>query len=118
MTHAFTSMAIARKTFNSLLLNLYRDGQDSIGYHGDAAPESGVNPVLASISLGGVRQFVLKHVETKVKLTLDLAHGSLLVMGGTCQHHWVNGAPKTKAKVEPRINLTFRNILPVDLAHG
>lgn len=96
--------------FNSVLLNCYRDGQDSIGYHSDAEPELGVNPIIASISLGAVRQFVLKHVKTRKKLTFDLAHGSLLVMGGTCQHHWVHGVPKTKAVVAPRINLTFREI--------
>ncbi|MBI3821556.1 MAG: alpha-ketoglutarate-dependent dioxygenase AlkB [Planctomycetes bacterium] len=97
--------------FNSLLLNYYRDGQDSIGYHTDAEPELGVNPAIASISLGAVRQFVLKHINTGAKLKYDLAHGSLLVMGGACQHHWVHGVPKTKAAVGPRINLTFRNII-------
>jgi alkylated DNA repair dioxygenase AlkB len=103
--------AAAETPFNSLLLNFYRDGQDSIGYHTDAEPELGVNPVIASISLGAVRQFVLKHIRTGTKLKYDLAPGSLLVMGGTCQHHWVHGVPKTKAVVGPRINLTFRNIL-------
>ncbi len=98
-------------SLNSLLLNFYRDGQDSIGYHTDAEPELGTNPVIASISLGAVRQFVLKHIQTGDKLKYDLAHGSLLVMGGTCQHHWVHGVPKTKATVGPRINLTFRQIV-------
>jgi alkylated DNA repair dioxygenase AlkB len=97
--------------FNSLLLNFYRDGSDSIGYHTDAERELGVNPVIASVSLGAVRQFVLKHIKTGEKRKYDLAHGSLLVMGGTCQHHWVHGVPKTKAVVGPRINLTFRRIL-------
>ena len=103
--------AAANAPFNSVLLNFYRDGQDSIGYHSDAEPELGVNPIIASISLGSVRQFILKHVKSGEKLKLDLAHGSLLVMGGTCQHHWVHGLPKTKAAVGPRINLTFRNII-------
>jgi alkylated DNA repair dioxygenase AlkB len=98
-------------SFNSVLLNFYRDGNDSIGYHTDAEPELGVNPVIASVSLGAVRQFVMKHIKTGEKLKLDLAHGSLLVMGGTCQHHWVHGVPKTKAAVGPRINLTFRQIV-------
>ncbi len=101
----------AATPFNSVLLNFYRDGQDSIGYHTDAEPELGVNPPIASISLGSVRQFVLKHIKSGEKLKYDLAHGSLLLMGGTCQHHWVHGVPKTKAAVGPRINLTFRNIL-------
>ena len=103
----------AESPFNSVLLNFYRDGQDSIGYHADAEPELGTNPVIASISLGAVRQFVMKHITTGEKLKFDLANGSLLLMGGTCQHHWVHGIPKTKAAVGPRINLTFRNILSV-----
>ncbi|MSQ94265.1 MAG: alpha-ketoglutarate-dependent dioxygenase AlkB [Gemmataceae bacterium] len=101
----------AATPFNSVLLNFYRDGQDSIGYHSDAEPELGANPVIASISLGSVRQFVLKHVKTGEKLKFDLASGSLMVMGGSCQHHWVHCVPKTKAAVGPRINLTFRNIV-------
>jgi alkylated DNA repair dioxygenase AlkB len=103
--------AAADAPFNSVLLNYYRDGQDSIGYHADAEPELGTNPVIASISLGAVRQFVLKHPRTGTKLKYDLAPGSLIVMGGACQHHWVHGVPKTKAPVGARINLTFRNIL-------
>ena len=101
----------AATAFNSLLLNFYRDGQDSIGYHADAEKELGTNPVIASISLGSVRQFVMKHLKTGEKLKYDLAHGSLLVMGGTSQHHWVHAVPKTKAAVGPRINLTFRKII-------
>ena len=101
----------AQASFNSVLLNFYRDGQDSIGYHSDAEPELGLNPMIASISLGGVRQFVLRHAKTREKIAYDLAHGSLLLMGGTSQHHWVHGLPKTKAKVGARINLTFRNIV-------
>ena len=104
----------AGTSLNSLLLNFYRDGQDSIGYHTDAEPELGTNPVIASISLGAVRQFVMKHIETGEKLKYDLAHGSLLIMAGTCQHHWLHGVPKTKAVVRPRINLTFRKITRVD----
>ena len=103
--------AVAETPFNSVLLNYYRDGQDSMGYHTDAESELGVNPVIASISLGGVRQFVMKHSATGAKLKYELAHGSLLVMGGTCQHHWVHGVPKTKTVVAGRINLTFRKII-------
>jgi alkylated DNA repair dioxygenase AlkB len=101
----------SRAEFNSLLLNLYRDGRDSIGFHSDDEPELGQNPVVASISLGAVRRFVLKHKTTKEKQSLLLAHGSLLVMGGTCQHFWVHGVPKTEEEVGERINLTFRKIL-------
>ncbi|MBI2803557.1 MAG: alpha-ketoglutarate-dependent dioxygenase AlkB [Planctomycetes bacterium] len=103
--------AAAMTPFNSVLLNYYRDGQDSIGYHADNESELGKNPVIASISLGAVRQFVLKHGATGDKLHFDLASGSLLVMGGTCQHHWVHMVPKTKQFVDGRINLTFRNLI-------
>jgi alkylated DNA repair dioxygenase AlkB len=97
--------------FNSVLLNYYRDGADSMGYHADDEEELGVNPVIASISLGAVRQFFLKHPKSGEKLKYDLAHGSLLVMGGTCQHHWVHAVPKAKTALGERINLTFRKIL-------
>jgi alkylated DNA repair dioxygenase AlkB len=97
--------------FNSLLLNLYRDGRDSIGFHADAEPELGTNPVVGSISLGAVREFVMRHKATREKRSLRLAHGSLLVMGGTCQHHWLHGVPKTEDEIGERINLTFRKIL-------
>ncbi len=100
----------AKAPFNSLLLNYYRDGQDSIGYHADDEPKLGINPIIASISLGAVRQFVLKHKKSGEKRKFDLANGSLLIMGGTCQHHWIHCVPKTKETVGERINLTFRNI--------
>ena len=98
-------------SFNSLLLNYYRDGNDSMGYHADDERELGVNPIIASLSFGGVRMFHLKHIKTREKLTFDLAHGSLLVMGGTSQHHWIHAVPKTKSQVGERINLTFRRII-------
>ncbi len=97
--------------FNSLLLNFYRDSQDSIGCHSDAEPELGDNPAIASISLGAVRRFVLRHIATREKIEMDLAHGSLLVMGGACQHHWLHAVPKSKTPVDARINLTFRRII-------
>jgi alkylated DNA repair dioxygenase AlkB len=100
----------AQAPFNSLLLNFYRDGSDSIGYHSDAEPELGLNPIVPSLSLGSTRRFVLRHMRTKERLTFDLAHGSLLVMAGTTQHHWRHAVPKTTAAVGERINLTFRNI--------
>jgi alkylated DNA repair dioxygenase AlkB len=103
--------ATSETTFNSLLLNLYRNGRDSIGFHADDEPELGVNPVIASVSLGAERKFVLKHVESGEKLEFWLPHGSLLVMGGTSQHHWRHGVPKTKKPVGERINLTFRRLL-------
>jgi alkylated DNA repair dioxygenase AlkB len=97
-------------TWNSLLLNLYRDGGDSIGFHADDEPELGTNPVIGSISLGAERKFVLKHPASGEKLVFNLPHGSLLVMGGASQHHWRHGVPKTRKPVGPRINLTFRYI--------
>jgi len=96
-------------TFNGVLLNLYRDGSDSMGRHADAEPELGTNPLVASVSLGAVRSFVLRHRSGEDKRAIDLTHGSLLVMGGTLQHHWVHELPKTKQPVGERINLTFRN---------
>jgi alkylated DNA repair dioxygenase AlkB len=100
----------AEAEFNSLLLNLYRDGRDSIGFHADDEPELGKNPVVASVSLGAVRKFLLKHVETIETLSFQLAHGSLLVMAGACQHHWRHSVPKTTETVGERINLTFRKL--------
>jgi alkylated DNA repair dioxygenase AlkB len=101
----------AGTTWNSLLLNYYRDGRDSIGFHSDDEPELGTNPVIGSISLGAERRFVLKHPASGETLEFNLPHGSLLVMGGTSQHHWRHGVPKTRKPVGPRINLTFRRII-------
>ena len=98
-------------TFNGVLLNLYRDGSDSMGRHADAEPELGPNPLVASVSLGAVRPFVLRHRASREKLALDLAHGSLLLMGGTLQHHWVHELPQTTQSVGARINLTFRRFI-------
>jgi alkylated DNA repair dioxygenase AlkB len=104
--------AAAGAAFNSVLLNLYRDGADSMGMHQDDEEELGENPVIASVSLGATRRFVLRHVKKKgVGEDLELAHGSLLVMTGTTQHTYRHGLPKTKAAVGERINLTFRRII-------
>ena len=99
------------KTFTTCLLNLYRNGQDSNGWHADNEKELGKNPVIASVSLGAERLFHMKHRTDKTqKLRLNLAHGSLLVMSGSTQHHWLHQIPKTKKNVGERINLTFRII--------
>src|SRR5262245_54452484 len=103
--------AASGATFNSLLLNFYRDGKDSIGFHTDAEPELGENPVVVTVSFGSVREFVLKHKSTKETLKYRLDHGSLLVMGGTSQHHWLHALPKTEEEVGERISLTFRRIM-------
>jgi alkylated DNA repair dioxygenase AlkB len=97
-------------SFNSVLLNLYRTGNDSNGWHADNEPELGKNPIIASLSLGATRRFDLKHNTTKEQLSFHLNHGSLLIMGGELQHHWKHQIAKTKKVNEPRINLTFRNI--------
>lgn len=96
--------------FNSVLLNQYRDGNDSISWHTDAEKELGENPIIASVNFGATRKFQLRHKETKEKIELELNHGSLLVMQGALQHHWQHQVPKTKKKVGNRINLTFRII--------
>jgi alkylated DNA repair dioxygenase AlkB len=93
---------------NSVLINLYRDGNDSNGWHADDEPELGKNPIIASLSLGASRRFDLKHSTTKEKLSLELEPGSLLVMGGELQHYWKHQVAKTKKVNDPRINLTFR----------
>jgi alkylated DNA repair dioxygenase AlkB len=97
-------------TFNSVLANLYRDGGDSMGCHADDEKELGINPVIASLSLGEERLFKLHHKKSKQTLNVHLQHGDLLVMGGTCQQYWSHSVPKTKALKKPRINLTFRKI--------
>lgn len=101
----------AKTRFNSVLLNLYRDGSDSISWHTDAEKELGKNPIIASVNFGATRKFQLRHNETKQKVELSLKHGSLLIMQGELQHYWQHQVPKTKQSVKQRINLTFRTIL-------
>lgn len=98
--------------FNSVLLNLYRDGRDGMGWHADDEPELGDRPMIASISLGAVRRFVLRsRAGPARKIDLALAPGSLLLMAGDLQQRWQHQVPKTARPVGPRINLTFRRIL-------
>ncbi len=104
------SESVAKTTFNSVLANLYRDGQDSMGWHQDNETELGTNPVIASITLGESRRFLLRHLETKEKYEVELGHGSLLIMAGETQHHWQHSVPKTVKSKGERINLTFRHI--------
>ena len=95
--------------YNAVLLNLYRDGRDGMGWHADDEPELGRNPVIASVSLGAERRFCLRHRRRKdLRLDLPLPHGSLLCMSGATQHHWLHALPKTQRPVGERINLTFR----------
>ncbi|SDE07900.1 Alkylated DNA repair dioxygenase AlkB [Pricia antarctica] len=97
--------------FTTCLLNLYRDGKDSNGWHADNEKELGLNPIIASLTLGQERYFHLKHRKDKhLKHKLLLEHGSLLLMQGTTQHHWLHQIPKTAKTIGERINLTFRII--------
>lgn len=97
--------------FNSVLLNAYRDGADSMGWHSDAEAELGPRPIIASVSLGATRRFRMKHRTADVApVEIDLEHGSLLVMDDDTQSHWRHAVPKTKRKVGLRVNLTFRRV--------
>ncbi len=96
--------------FNSVLANLYRDGNDSVGWHSDNEPELGPEPVIASISLGATRRFRLRHAQYP-PVSVDLHDGDLLLMTGPLQHHWQHTLPKTRRPVGARINLTFREIV-------
>lgn len=97
--------------FNSVLLNAYRNGSDSMGWHRDDERELGPRPVIASVSLGATRRFRLRHRDASVEsVALDLPHGSLLVMDRETQANWRHAVPKTRRPVGLRINLTFRRI--------
>ena len=96
--------------YNSVLLNYYRDGADSMGMHSDDEPELGPRPVIASLSYGATRSFILRHKTSKRTLKFDLADGNLLLMAGTLQRCWQHGINKTAKPTGPRLNLTFRYI--------
>ena len=98
-------------TFNSALVNLYRNGDDSLGWHADDEPENGREPIIASISFGAIRRFDLRHRETKETIKIDLTSGSLLVMSGATQHKWVHQVPRQRKVRVPRINVTFRRLI-------
>ncbi|MGJ8593369.1 MAG: alpha-ketoglutarate-dependent dioxygenase AlkB family protein [Aquaticitalea sp.] len=101
----------ANHDFTTVLLNFYRDGNDSNGWHADNEKELGKNPTIASLSFGESRVFHFKHRTLKgEKQKLILEHGSLLIMKGEMQHHWLHQIPKTKRTIGARINLTFRTI--------
>ena len=97
--------------FNSVLANLYRDGNDSMGLHSDDEKELGKKPVIASLSLGETREIYFKHKNKKLNLIIPQASGQLLVMHGKTQEYWKHEIKKTKKIKKPRINLTFRNII-------
>jgi alkylated DNA repair dioxygenase AlkB len=103
--------SVTTARFNSVLLNFYRHGNDSVAWHSDDEPELGQNPVIASVSFGATRRFQLKHKHNPDwRQAVDLTPGGLLLMQGTTQHFWKHQIPKTKKPTNPRINLTFRVI--------
>ena len=103
--------AECRASFNSVLANLYRDGRDAMGWHRDDEPELGDAPLIASVSLGATRRFLLKDAHG-VRHPIELTNGDLLLMSGDSQRRYRHALPRTTKPVGPRINLTFRNVLP------
>ena len=102
---------VCPENFTTVLLNNYRDGRDSNGWHADNEKELGRNPIIASVSFGSERVFQMKHNTIKeLKQNIILEHGSLLIMKGTTQHFWKHQIPKTAKPISERINLTFRII--------
>ena len=103
---------IPHSNFTSVLLNLYNNGNDKMGWHADDEKELGINPTIASMSFGETRRFDIKHKEIKgLQYKFELTSGSLLIMRGALQHHWVHQIPIQKKVINPRINLTFRTII-------
>ena len=102
---------IPEEDFTSVLLNLYNNGNDKMGWHADDEKELGINPTIASVSLGETRRFDIKHKQNKdLQFKFELTSGSLLIMRGALQHNWLHQIPKQKKVKDPRINLTFRTI--------
>ena len=100
--------------FNRALVNYYRDGRDSVDWHADDEPELGFEPIIASLSLGAVREFQLRHNVTSERVKIALPHGSLLLMGAGIQTHWQHRIAKVKQLDAPRINFTFRYMESID----
>ena len=98
-------------TFNSCLLNLYHDGNEGMAWHSDDEKALGRNSTIASVSFGAERKFCFKHKREPCTAAIVLEHGSLLIMQGTTQTHWLHSLPKSKKITTPRINLTFRTIV-------
>lgn len=104
--------ALTGHGFNSVLLNLYRDGADGMSWHSDDEPELGPAPLIASVSLGATRRLLLRRRDARdARFGLDLGDGSLLLMEPPLQRYWQHSVPKTRRAVGPRINLTWRRIL-------
>jgi len=107
LTESFTG-----ETYNSCLLNLYHDGDEGMAWHSDDEKMLAKNGSIASLSFGAERKFAFKHKETKQVVSLILQHGSLLEMRGTTQTYWLHRLPKTTKVKRPRVNLTFRKMVP------
>ncbi|WP_137172616.1 alpha-ketoglutarate-dependent dioxygenase AlkB [Massilia sp. HP4] len=103
--------AATGQSFNSVLLNYYRNERDSMGMHSDDEPELGPRPAIASLSLGAARTFILKHKHNKKTVRVDLTDGSLLLMSGETQKYWLHGINKMTRALQARVNLTFRKII-------
>lgn len=99
------------ESFNSCLLNLYHNGSEGMAWHSDGEKDLKKNGAIASISLGAERKFAFKHKESKEVVNINLENGSLLIMAGTCQTHWLHRLPPTSKINSPRVNLTFRTIV-------
>lgn len=102
---------VAQTPFNHVLLNRYRDGADHMSYHSDNEPELGKDPVIAALSVGSPRRFLLRRKDRRRNHKVTLHHGSLLVMGGNIQHTWRHAVPKMANVEGERINITFRRLL-------
>jgi alkylated DNA repair dioxygenase AlkB len=100
--------------FNSCLLNLYEHGDQGMAWHSDDEKSLGRNTAIASVSFGAERRFCFKHKRSSETAEIVLEHGSLLIMKGTTQTHWLHSIPKAKRITQPRINLTFRTIVGQD----
>src|ERR1700719_4267693 len=104
--------ALSGASFNVAVANLYRSGRDSVGWHSDNEAGLGNRPTIASLSLGGERRFQFRHRETKQTITLGLRMGHWLIMAGETQRFWVHQVPKAAAPAAPRVNLSFRLMIP------
>ena len=103
--------SVAQVTFNGALLNLYRDEKDSMGWHRDNEKELGIEPTIGSVSFGASRKFQFKHIHDKtMRKSIELTHGSFLLMRGKTQQYWLHCIPKETKVHLPRINITFRVI--------
>ena len=102
--------SITKESYNACLLNLYHNGEESMGWHSDNEKEIIANSSIASLSIGATRKFSFKHKVTKETISIQLENGSLLEMKGTIQSHWLHALPKSKKITESRINLTFRQM--------